>query len=110
MNRLIFLLLLISAPIQAEISKLVIPHETGMKFYWWPVLPEINGWHHDREHGLMTKRPKDQKGLTRLKPKRWSRLEPGEVTIVVLGSESNGARLSGFNRACNPPFWFEFDL
>jgi len=52
--RFIFLtILLVSAQVQAEIYKLAIPSESGMKFYWWPVLPEVEGWHHDREHSLM---------------------------------------------------------
>ena len=52
MHRLILLLLLVSTPIQAEIYKAAIPSESGMKFYWWPVLPEIKGWHHDRKFSL----------------------------------------------------------
>lgn len=47
------MLLLISASTQAEIYKTAIPSQSGMKFYWWPVLPEIEGWHHDRNFSLM---------------------------------------------------------
>lgn len=47
----IFLALLItlSAPTSAEIYKVVIPDERcgGMCFYWWPVLPEVDGWQQD---------------------------------------------------------------
>lgn len=53
MYRLILLLFLISAPTQAEIYKTAVPSESGMKFYWWPVLPKIKGWHHERNFSLM---------------------------------------------------------
>jgi len=35
----------------AEIEKFAIPSEScgGMCFYWWPKLPNIQGWHHERE-------------------------------------------------------------
>ena len=52
MKHLIILLFLISSPAQSEIFKLAIPGDTGMKFYWWPTLPEIKGWHHDRNFSL----------------------------------------------------------
>ena len=34
----------------AEIEKLVLPCETQLCFYWWPKLPNINGWAHDRQN------------------------------------------------------------
>lgn len=52
MKYIIFLLFLISASAHAEIYQLAIPGEAGMKFYWWPVLPDIEGWHHDRVRSL----------------------------------------------------------
>jgi hypothetical protein len=46
------LVLLASAPLLAEIEKLAIPGEKGLDLYWWPKLPPVTGWHHDREHSL----------------------------------------------------------
>lgn len=49
------LALLIIAPLfsasnaQAEIEKIAIPGEKGMSFYWWPKLPNVVGWHQDRD-------------------------------------------------------------
>jgi hypothetical protein len=37
----------------AEIEKIAIPGDQGMKFYWWPKLPNITGWHQDREHSYL---------------------------------------------------------
>jgi hypothetical protein len=37
---------------QAEIEKLAIPCETRLCVHWWPRLPRLAGWHHDREHSL----------------------------------------------------------
>jgi len=45
-------LLGVSSPSQAEIEKLAIPCETRLCFHWWPRLPHLAGWHHDREHSL----------------------------------------------------------
>ena len=44
--------LIASLPLQAEIEKLAIPGDEGMCLYWWPKLPSVKGWHHDREHSL----------------------------------------------------------
>ena len=41
--------LLASLPLQAEIEKLAIPSENGICLCWWPKLPSVKGWHHDRE-------------------------------------------------------------
>ncbi len=38
--------------VQAEIYKLALPSNAGMKFYWWPILPNVTGWHHDRDHSI----------------------------------------------------------
>ena len=53
MKYLIYFMLMISSPIYAEIEKLAIPGESSIQLYWWPVLPEVEGWHHDREHSLL---------------------------------------------------------
>jgi hypothetical protein len=34
---------------QAEMEKIAIPDEQGLHLYWWPKLPDIAGWHQDRE-------------------------------------------------------------
>jgi hypothetical protein len=50
MKRDIFLIAaILTLPIHAdaEIFKLAVPSDQGMKFYWWPVLPPISGWQHD---------------------------------------------------------------
>ena len=52
MRSFVLLALLISFSVQAEIFKLALPEDSGMKFYWWPVLPKIKGWNHDRNHSL----------------------------------------------------------
>lgn len=53
MAKNIFLfLLIVSASAQAEIYKFALPTDSGMKFYWWPVLPEVAGWHHDRNYSI----------------------------------------------------------
>jgi hypothetical protein len=39
----------ISAPAFAEIEKLAIPGGQGLQLYWWPKLPELAGWKHDRD-------------------------------------------------------------
>ena len=44
--------LIASLPLQAEIEKLAIPGEEGICFYWWPKLPSVKGWHHDRKHSV----------------------------------------------------------
>ena len=34
---------------QAAIEKIVIPGEKEMSFAWWPKLPNVAGWHQDRD-------------------------------------------------------------
>ena len=41
------LILFISVPVTAEIEKNAIPGDNGFQFYWWPVLPKVEGWHQD---------------------------------------------------------------
>lgn len=32
----------------ADIEKVAIPDEKGFSLHWWPRLPAVEGWHHDR--------------------------------------------------------------
>jgi hypothetical protein len=49
----IFLLLVFfSTAGHAEMEKSVVPCEQKICFHWWPRLPVIEGWHHDREFSL----------------------------------------------------------
>ena len=49
MSRIVYLLIFfVTTNSYAEIYKLAIPTDSGIKFYWWPVLPDVSGWHHDR--------------------------------------------------------------
>ncbi len=55
---LVLFLLLISGPAQSEIYKLAIPTDTCIELscielYWWPVLPKITGWYHDRYNSVL---------------------------------------------------------
>ncbi len=47
----LFCFLLISSGLHAEIEKYAIPDEKCGKicFYWWPKLPTVEGWHHDKQ-------------------------------------------------------------
>ena len=45
----ISILIATATPVVAEIEKLAVPSERGMQFYWWPKLPPLEGWQHDRE-------------------------------------------------------------
>jgi len=56
MNRYVYLLiflLFVCVPAHAEIEKIAVPCEKKFCFYWWPKLPTVEGWHHDREHSCM---------------------------------------------------------
>jgi hypothetical protein len=44
---LLVFLICLPACASAKIYKLAIPTDQGFSLYWWPVLPEISGWHHD---------------------------------------------------------------
>jgi len=49
MSKIIVLILLLATSNgYAEIFKLAVTGEAGIQFYWWPVLPNVEGWHHDR--------------------------------------------------------------
>jgi hypothetical protein len=43
------LLMTLPLPVTAEIYKVAVPDERcgGMCLYWWPVLPEVDGWQQD---------------------------------------------------------------
>ena len=48
---IIFVLLsVVAVPTHAAIEKTALTScENGICFYWWPILPKIDGWHQDRE-------------------------------------------------------------
>jgi len=48
----IFLLTLVNFTVHAEIHKEAFPTETGMQFRWWPIMPKVEGWVHDRQSSL----------------------------------------------------------
>lgn len=50
-HRIIFFLFLcfISHPAQAAIEKTAASCEDGICLHWWPVLPDIEGWHQDEK-------------------------------------------------------------
>lgn len=48
----VLLLLLFASSARAEIEKLALTCEQGICMYWWPKLPAVKGWHHDREHSF----------------------------------------------------------
>ena len=50
---LIGLLATIPAVSYAEIEKIALNCETGICFHWWPKLPAVKGWHHDRENSYL---------------------------------------------------------
>ena len=48
----IVLLLTISSLSHGEIEKFASTCETSVCFHWWPKLPLISGWHHDKEQSF----------------------------------------------------------
>jgi len=38
-----------SATASAEIEKVAVPKSQGIALYWWPKLPDVAGWHFDRD-------------------------------------------------------------
>ena len=52
MKKILLLLLLLPAITQAEIyKKALVCSDTGqICLYWWPTLPEVQGWHQDMRH------------------------------------------------------------
>lgn len=47
--RICCLTLFLSMTARAEIEKYALQCETGFCLYWWPKLPEIKGWHQDKD-------------------------------------------------------------
>jgi hypothetical protein len=45
--------LILSTNAVPEIEKLAVTSDGQMCFYSWPKLPDINGWHHDRDSSLV---------------------------------------------------------
>ena len=43
------LVLLLTFAVQAEIEKLAQVCDSGICFFWWPKLPQIKGWHQDKD-------------------------------------------------------------
>jgi hypothetical protein len=42
----------LSITVRAEVEKLAAPCERGICLYWWPKLPEIKGWHQDKDQSF----------------------------------------------------------
>jgi hypothetical protein len=38
-----------SATASAEIEKVAVPTDNGLTLHWWPKLPDVAGWHFDRD-------------------------------------------------------------
>lgn len=49
---LLVVLLLACAPAFSEMEKVATQCGSEICFHWWPKLPAVSGWHHDREHSL----------------------------------------------------------
>jgi len=45
-------LLLCTSPAFADIEQIATTCDSGICLYWWPALPSVAGWHHDREQSL----------------------------------------------------------
>jgi hypothetical protein len=39
---------LVASTVDAGVYKLATPDKSGMKLYWWPILPDLPGWVHDQ--------------------------------------------------------------
>lgn len=52
LTRLLPILLLLPAFAQADILRLAIQQGNKVEVYTWPVLPQVDGWHHDRKNSL----------------------------------------------------------
>jgi hypothetical protein len=44
--------LMMSSTTFGEIEKVAIPSDRGFSLHWWPKLPKVPGWYHDREASL----------------------------------------------------------
>lgn len=49
---LVVLLLASSAVLGRDVEKVATPCETGLCLTWWPKLPALAGWHHERDFSL----------------------------------------------------------
>lgn len=47
------LFLVLAMPSHAQMEKIVTNCDTGTCDFWWPVLPAVKGWHHDRESSYL---------------------------------------------------------
>jgi hypothetical protein len=45
-------ILLFSIPTQAEIEKIAQVCDSGICFFWWPKLPQLKGWHQDKDQSF----------------------------------------------------------
>ncbi len=52
LSTFLFCSALMASALHAEIEKIAIPGDTGMKLYWWPKLATVAGWHHERGASL----------------------------------------------------------
>jgi hypothetical protein len=43
------IILCFNAHAKAEIEKNALMCDTGICLYWWPKLPDVTGWHHDKD-------------------------------------------------------------
>jgi hypothetical protein len=46
---LAIILMAASATASAEIEKVAVPTDNGLTLHWWPKLPDVAGWHFDRD-------------------------------------------------------------
>jgi len=46
------LVVLLTLAAQADIEKIAQVCDSGVCFYWWPKLPQVRGWHQDRERSF----------------------------------------------------------
>lgn len=54
-NYILLLLIVLPTPALSKIEKLADSCENKICFYWWPELPDIKGWHHEREYSFKYK-------------------------------------------------------
>lgn len=52
LTRILPALLLLPAFAQADILRLAIQQGNRVEVYTWPLLPRVDGWHHDRDNSL----------------------------------------------------------
>ena len=52
MKYILLFSIVLSFSVKAEVHKEAQPSDNGLKFVWWPVLPEVEGWEQDRESSL----------------------------------------------------------